>query len=247
MRCNLTSGRELFRLGYPLQSGQPKIMAAMHQGLVALAQGRRVLADSSLIHDHMAPRALRLQVPGVIETRLSSRRVAIPAQTLVRNVLVHFAFNGQTKGGPAKHRTVPQHWIPARDFHILGVWIPGWPLDGVDDMAPDLLAGRVDSQVIVGEQGGFSRLEAGGPMDVRGARGEIVLHRHGFVPFWLSRRLRTDRRACATESDDEQGGRSNKPPIDQSGDVTQVPSRWISVVMAWLMSTEPLRACAPRS
>jgi hypothetical protein len=99
----------LLRLGYPLQSRQPKIVATVHQGLIALAQGRRVFADSSLIHDHMASRALRLQVPGVIETRRGSRRIAIPAQTLVRDIFVHLAFDSQTKGGPVKHRTVPEH------------------------------------------------------------------------------------------------------------------------------------------
>src|ERR1700739_4682193 len=100
----------------------------------------------------MASRALRLQVPRVIETRRGSRRVAIPTQTLIRDILVHFAFDGQTEGGPAEHRAVPEHAILALDVDMVRVWIPGRPPARVDDMAPDPLTGRVDGQVVVGEQ-----------------------------------------------------------------------------------------------
>src|ERR1700721_1725943 len=46
--------RVLLRLGHPFQRGEPEIVTAVHQGLVAPAQGRRILADPGLIHHDMA-------------------------------------------------------------------------------------------------------------------------------------------------------------------------------------------------
>jgi hypothetical protein len=127
-----------------------------------------------LIHDDMAHGALRLQIPGVIEARLGSRHVAVPSQALVHDILVHFAFDRQAERGPAEHRAVAEYRIPALDFDLLGVGVPGRPSARFDDMCPDPLTRRVDEQLIVGEQVGLLRLEAGRPMDV------------GTVARWLS-------------------------------------------------------------
>lgn len=61
----------LLRLGHPLQSCQPEIMAAVHPCLVALAQGRRILPEPGLIHHDTAYGAVGLQIPGVIELGLA--------------------------------------------------------------------------------------------------------------------------------------------------------------------------------
>jgi len=67
-------------------------------------------------------------------------------------------------------------WIPALDFDILGIGVPSRPSVRFDDMCPDPLTRRIDDQGIVGEQLGFFRLEAGRPVDFRGAVGKIVFH-----------------------------------------------------------------------
>jgi hypothetical protein len=40
---------------------------------------------------------------------------------------VHFAFDRQAERRPPEHRSVPEYRIPALDFHILGVGVPGRP------------------------------------------------------------------------------------------------------------------------
>jgi hypothetical protein len=54
-------------------------MAAMHEAFIRFAKMRRVLAFADLIGDDQAGVALRLQIPGVIEARRRSRRIAVPA------------------------------------------------------------------------------------------------------------------------------------------------------------------------
>src|ERR1700736_6543079 len=100
----------LLRLGHPLQSRQPEIVSAVHERLITLAKGRRILSNPGLVHDDMAHGALWLQIPGVIEARLGSRHVAVPSQALVQYILVHFAFDRQAKRGPPEDRAVAEHW-----------------------------------------------------------------------------------------------------------------------------------------
>src|ERR1700734_55300 len=110
---SLFSGRERSRLGHPLQSRQPEIVSAVHQRLITLAKARRILSHPGLVHDDMAHGALRLQIPGVIEARLGSRRVAVPSQALVQYILVHFAFDRQAERSPPELRSLPEYWLPA--------------------------------------------------------------------------------------------------------------------------------------
>src|SRR5271168_5599815 len=93
-------------LGHPLQSREPEIVSAVHERLITHAKACRILSNPGLIHHDVAHGALRLQIPGVIEARLGSRRVAVPSQALVQYILVHFALYRQAERGPPEHRAV---------------------------------------------------------------------------------------------------------------------------------------------
>ena len=135
--------------------------------------------------------------------------------------------------------------MPALDLDILRVGVPRRPVARVDDVFPDAFAGRVDEQFVVGEQVSVGRLKARRPVDVRGAVGEIVFHRHGFVSLCMSNRVGTGQRARTSEPEDQQGGGGIPADIEHRGDATHAGSLWIRVAMAWSMPIEPLRACAP--
>ena len=129
-------GATSLRLGHPLQGRQPEIVSAVHERLIALAQARRILSDTGLIHDDVAHGAPRLQIPGMIEARLRSRHVAVPSQALIRYILVHFAFDRQAERGPPEYSAVPEHRISALNFDILGIGVPSRPPCRFDDMCP---------------------------------------------------------------------------------------------------------------
>ena len=63
----------LIALRNPSQHSKPEIVTAMHQGFIGFAQVLCVLPFANLIGHHQTATALRLQVPGVIKGRRTSR------------------------------------------------------------------------------------------------------------------------------------------------------------------------------
>jgi len=129
-------------------------MATVHEAFVGLAQMGSVLAFADLIRNNEACVVPRLQIPGMIEGRCRAGRVAVPADAGVRNELVHLTFDRQPERGPSKRSAVLQHGI-ADDLDLLCVRIPFGSPVGVDDVAPNALARRVDQQLVVREESGL--------------------------------------------------------------------------------------------
>jgi hypothetical protein len=68
----------LLALGDIFQCRQPKVVSAMHETFICLAEMGRVLALADLVGHHEAHVSLRLQIPGVIKGRRRAGRVAVP-------------------------------------------------------------------------------------------------------------------------------------------------------------------------
>src|ERR1700688_1912359 len=132
-----------FVFGNPPQGRQPKIVTAVHQAFVGLTQLPGVAAFPDLVGDHHASVALRLQIPCVVESRLGTRRVAIPADAGVGHEFSDAGFEIDAERVRAEYRARVELRRSTRDLHVLRVRIPGGPGRRVYDMRPDLLAGGV--------------------------------------------------------------------------------------------------------
>src|ERR1700720_3577302 len=108
-----------FVFGNPPQGRQPKIVTAVHQAFVGVTQLLGVVAFPDLVGDHHASVALRLQIPCVVESRLGTGRVAIPADAGVGHEFIDAAFEIDAERLPAEHRARVQLRGPAGDLHVL--------------------------------------------------------------------------------------------------------------------------------
>src|ERR1700676_2133101 len=124
---------------HPFQGRKPQIMAAMHEAFIRFTKMRRVLAIADLIGDDQAGVALRLEIPGVIEARRRSWRIAVPADARIGHEFVDLALERKPKRRPMKHGAAFEH-VAALDMHVLRVRIPLRTLRPVDDVSPDELA-----------------------------------------------------------------------------------------------------------
>src|SRR5882724_2905602 len=87
------------------------------------------------------------QEPGMVEAWGGAGRVAVPADSRIRDELVDLAFDRQAERCPAKYAALCQ---PGAIHHpnILRVRIPFRPLRRVNDMLPDTLARRIDDDFV---------------------------------------------------------------------------------------------------
>src|SRR5579859_1078186 len=124
---------------HPFQGREPKIMAAMHQAFIRLAKMRRIFSFADLIGDDQTGVALRLQIPGVIEGRRRSWRIAVPTNAAIWHKLVDLALERQAERRPMEHGAVSEY-AAVVDMHALRVRVPQRPFCCGDDVAPDALA-----------------------------------------------------------------------------------------------------------